>query len=65
MSTSKHPAPDRDKAPQPRTGHGSASVIARLNEQISRTEPLAMEEPADETPARETPVAVNPDPTPS
>lgn len=39
-------APDRNTPTQPRTGHGSASVIARLNEQICRLEPGEIEEPA-------------------
>jgi len=41
------PDPDRNKPMQPRTGHGTASVIARLNEQTFRVEPGELEEPAD------------------
>jgi len=48
MLKSKRPDPDpeRNKPTQPRTGHGTASVIARLNEQIFRLEPGEIEEPA-------------------
>lgn len=47
--------PDMDKAPQPRTGHGTASVIARLNEQLSQMEPSPMADPDEESAIRETP----------
>ena len=47
---------DNDRAEsRPRTGHGAASVIPRLNEQISRPEALPPEEVAEEPLARETP----------
>jgi hypothetical protein len=46
--------PDMDKASQPRTGHGTASVIARLNE-LAQMEPSPMAEPAEESAIRETP----------
>jgi len=67
MSTSKLSQPNRDKAPHARTGHGTASVIARLNEQISQLEPLAMDGPADEPAAREPspteiPATIDPNP---
>lgn len=65
MLMSKHPEPDTDKSPQPRTGHGSASVIARLNEQISRTQPSAVEEPAYDPPSREISRETSPIETPS
>jgi hypothetical protein len=48
MLKSKHPDPDPDRdKPPARTGHGTASVIARLNEQALRVEPGEIEEPAD------------------
>lgn len=71
MSTSTHPEPDLDKPAQTRTGHGTASVIARLrNEQISRVDSSVMYESADEPAARETPttemtVAVDTNPRPT
>lgn len=69
MSTRKLSEPNLDKVPQPRTGHGTASVIARLNEQLSQMESSLMVE-SDEDANREAPPgattpAIDPDPRPA
>ena len=53
MLTSKLSNPDLDEPPQARTGHGIASVIARLNEQISRKDVSSMDGPDEEPADRE------------
>ncbi|MDP3759763.1 MAG: hypothetical protein Q8R01_04510 [Ramlibacter sp.] len=59
MSVNNLSGSDRDNA-QPRTGHGAASVIPRLNEQISRPELPALEEGLDDAQAREAPRSEGP-----
>lgn len=43
MLTSKLSEHDRDKPSRRHTGHGTASVIARLNEQNSQIEPSTLD----------------------
>jgi hypothetical protein len=54
MLTSKPTDNDRAKVPA-RSGHGAASIIPRLNEQISRPEPQLPEAGSDEPLASEVP----------
>ena len=54
MPTNTDSGTGRDALP-PRTGHGAASVIPRLNEQISRPEVPALEDAAEEARTREAP----------
>lgn len=63
MPTTKPAGNDRNNA-QPRTGHGAASVIPRLNEQLWRPESPEPEQPADDKQVREAPRPAAPVATP-
>lgn len=60
MITTKLSDDERARVSQ-RTGHGAASVIPRLNEQMAHPESPALDEPTPAVPASEAPVATDPD----